>query len=100
MLKDLNLSQENDVEVVSAGIRDEVFFNDDYDSDSEDELKTPLPLRTVDKQSLNVKLECIGVEVGRRIAERLMLDRSQLLPELLDVMKFICKEFWLFVYKK
>lgn len=48
---------------------------------------------------LHIALEGVGVRVGRALAERLTSDRPPMV-ESLDVMKWICKEFWNEVFLK
>ncbi|CAN8009172.1 unnamed protein product, partial [Ixodes pacificus] len=45
------------------------------------------------------KLEQIGFSTGYRLVEKLTKDWPRFKTEL-DVIKFICKEFWSAVYKK
>ncbi|KAL0587701.1 hypothetical protein ABG067_002720 [Albugo candida] len=45
------------------------------------------------------KLEGLGFDVGYRFAERYAKDRPRMTMPL-DVIKFICKEFWISVFKK
>ena len=42
---------------------------------------------------------CAGFRVGRQLAERCTWDRPRLVEQL-DVMKFICKEFWIELFQK
>lgn len=44
-------------------------------------------------EELHAKLEAAGFAVGRRYAERLALARDRPI-EVLDVVKFVCREFW------
>ncbi|GAX76585.1 hypothetical protein CEUSTIGMA_g4031.t1 [Chlamydomonas eustigma] len=44
-------------------------------------------------------LEAIGMRVGKQLAERYTKDRPRL-GETLEVIKFLCKDFWLLVFKK
>eukprot|EP00803_Ostreobium_quekettii_P006921 evm.model.scf_318.6 EVM.evm.TU.scf_318.6 scf_318:28602-32904(+) len=44
-------------------------------------------------------LEAIGFRVGRQLAERYTRDRPRL-GDSLEVIKFICKEFWQSLFKK
>eukprot|EP00762_Andalucia_godoyi_P004766 ANDGO_03590.mRNA.1 Uncharacterized protein C13G6.05c len=46
------------------------------------------------------KLVALGRSVGYRIAERLARQRSQRMPEDLDVVKFLCREFWTLLFRK
>ncbi|KAK2150035.1 hypothetical protein LSH36_427g06049 [Paralvinella palmiformis] len=45
------------------------------------------------------KLEALGFRVGQSIVERITKDLPRFKDEL-DVMKFVCKDFWTVVYKK
>ncbi|XP_029975264.1 trafficking protein particle complex subunit 6b isoform X2 [Salarias fasciatus] len=45
------------------------------------------------------KLEAMGFRVGQGLMERLTKDTARFKDEL-DVMKFICKDFWTCVFKK
>lgn len=44
-------------------------------------------------------IEAIGFRVGRQLVERYSKDRSRM-AEPLDVIKFICRDFWTEVFKK
>uniref|UniRef100_A0A383WPL0 Trafficking protein particle complex subunit 6B n=1 Tax=Tetradesmus obliquus TaxID=3088 RepID=A0A383WPL0_TETOB len=44
-------------------------------------------------------LQAVGVRVGRQLAERYSRDKPRL-GDTLEVVKFICKDFWLAVFKK
>ena len=45
-------------------------------------------------------LSCsVGFRVGRQLAERYTWERPRLVEQL-DVMKFICKEFWIELFQK
>ncbi|OQR92012.1 trafficking protein particle complex subunit 6B [Thraustotheca clavata] len=48
---------------------------------------------------LTAKLEAFGYDVGYRFVERFSRDRPRLL-EPLDIIKFICKDFWIHIFKK
>ncbi|KAF0975820.1 hypothetical protein FDP41_005147 [Naegleria fowleri] len=45
-------------------------------------------------------VERMGYNVGLRIAEKLTKDRTTRFADDLDIIKFICKEFWLEVFRK
>ena len=47
----------------------------------------------------HAKLEGVGVQMGLRVAERLARDKPRFV-ENLEVVKFICKEFWTAMFKK
>ncbi|OWZ00324.1 Transmembrane protein [Phytophthora megakarya] len=51
------------------------------------------------REAVIVKLEAMGYDVGCRFAERAARDRSRML-EPLDVIKFVCKDFWIAIFKK
>jgi hypothetical protein len=44
-------------------------------------------------------LEAVGVRVGRQLAERQTKDKPRL-GDTLEIIKFVCKEFWQAVFKK
>ncbi|KAL2316460.1 TRAPP complex subunit Trs33 [Schizosaccharomyces pombe] len=44
-------------------------------------------------------LESIGFQVGRKITERLLLNRNRI-TETTDVMRFLCRELWPIVFRK
>ncbi|ETW07236.1 hypothetical protein H310_01802 [Aphanomyces invadans] len=48
---------------------------------------------------LTAKLEAFGYDVGYRFVERFSRDRPRML-EPLDVIKFLCKDFWIHIFKK
>lgn len=50
-------------------------------------------------EELHAKLEAAGFAVGRRYAERLALNRERP-TEVLDVVKFVCREFWTEIHLK
>jgi len=52
-----------------------------------------------DPNELLSKLEFIGFSTGYRLIERLLKDSPRFKDEL-DTVKFICKDFWVAVYKK
>ncbi|KAG0364490.1 transport protein particle component [Gamsiella multidivaricata] len=45
------------------------------------------------------KLEMIGFRVGERLIERISKDRMRFTDNL-EVIKFVCKEVWMFLFKK
>ena len=49
--------------------------------------------------SATQKLEHLGFNVGLRLAERYTKEKGRFY-EPLEMIKFICKEFWLEIYKK
>lgn len=50
-------------------------------------------------QHASRKIEQIGFEVGVRLVERYTKDRPRF-ADTLEIIKFICKEFWMEVYRK
>ncbi|CAH1262469.1 trafficking protein particle complex subunit 6b-like [Branchiostoma lanceolatum] len=55
--------------------------------------------KTADEEKCIPILENMGYRVGHSLAERFTKDSSRFKDEL-DIMKFICKDFWTSVYKK
>ncbi|ESN98876.1 hypothetical protein HELRODRAFT_155914 [Helobdella robusta] len=53
----------------------------------------------LDKDICLSKLELLGFRVGHSIVERLTKDSPRFKEEL-DIMKFICKDFWSVLFKK
>ncbi|KAG2510753.1 hypothetical protein JM16_008449 [Phytophthora kernoviae] len=53
----------------------------------------------VHREAIIMKLEAMGYDVGCRFAERVTRDRPRML-EPLDVIKFVCKDFWISIFKK
>lgn len=45
------------------------------------------------------RLEAFGVEVGNRLVERYTMERDRLEADL-DIVKFVCKDFWELTFKK
>ncbi|RKO94198.1 transport protein particle component, Bet3 family protein [Blyttiomyces helicus] len=52
-----------------------------------------------DKEAAYFKLEALGYRVGMALVERFTKDRPRFIDNL-DVVKFICKELWITVFKK
>lgn len=50
-------------------------------------------------QEVRARLEALGVDVGTRLIERCAMERERLEADL-DVVKFICKDFWEQTFKK
>ncbi|KAG0299090.1 Trafficking protein particle complex subunit 33 [Dissophora globulifera] len=50
-------------------------------------------------EAVYYKLEMIGFRVGERLIEKISKDRMRFTDNL-DVVKFICKEVWMFLFKK
>jgi hypothetical protein len=44
-------------------------------------------------------IELTGYDIGRRFTERMTRDRERLV-DILDVIKFLCREFWSEVFRK
>ena len=57
------------------------------------------PPSTSQLQQASRKIEAVGFQVGQRLAERYTKDRPRL-GDTLEIIKFICKEFWVEVYRK
>uniref|UniRef100_A0A7S4M9V0 Trafficking protein particle complex subunit 6B n=1 Tax=Prymnesium polylepis TaxID=72548 RepID=A0A7S4M9V0_9EUKA len=55
---------------------------------------TPMQLQRAGR-----KIESVGFQVGQRLAERYTKD-SPRFTETLDIIKFICKDFWFEIYRK
>ncbi|CEG44208.1 Transport protein particle (TRAPP) complex subunit [Plasmopara halstedii] len=51
------------------------------------------------REAFIIKLEAMGYDVGSRFAERIARDRPRMV-ESLDVIKFVCKDFWIAIFKK
>ncbi|CAH0473654.1 unnamed protein product [Peronospora belbahrii] len=64
----------------------------------EDIIPTPEEA-AVHREAVIVKLEAMGYDVGYRLAEKEARDISRML-EPLDVIKFVCKDFWIAIFKK
>ena len=54
---------------------------------------------TAQLQHASRKIEAIGFQVGVRLIERYTKDRPRF-TDTLEIIKFICKDFWMEVYKK
>ncbi|TPX46626.1 hypothetical protein SeLEV6574_g03131 [Synchytrium endobioticum] len=52
-----------------------------------------------DKEAVYFKLESVGYRVGLAMAERFTKDRPRFTDNL-DAVKFICKDFWIAIFKK
>ncbi|TPX64151.1 hypothetical protein SpCBS45565_g06130 [Spizellomyces sp. 'palustris'] len=52
-----------------------------------------------DKEAAYFKLESLGYRVGMAMVERITRDRPRFL-DTLDVVKFICKDYWIALFKK
>ncbi|KAI8920868.1 transport protein particle complex subunit [Powellomyces hirtus] len=53
----------------------------------------------MDKEAAYFKLENLGYQLGMAMVERITKDRPRFLDNL-DVVKFICKDFWIALFKK
>jgi len=58
-----------------------------------------LPETEVFKDSVYFRLEKLGFRVGLGLTERFSRDRPRLTDNL-DVIKFLCKDIWMIVFKK
>ncbi|KAI8826255.1 BET3 family protein [Fimicolochytrium jonesii] len=64
------------------------------------DLMRRLPTETEnDKEAAYFKLENLGYRVGVAMVERITRERPRFMDNL-DVVKFICKDFWIAVFKK
>ncbi|KAJ3195469.1 Trafficking protein particle complex subunit 6B [Irineochytrium annulatum] len=52
-----------------------------------------------DREAAYFKLEALGYKVGAAMAERITKERPRFVDSL-DIVKFICKDFWIAVFKK
>eukprot|EP00696_Hemimastix_kukwesjijk_P018416 gnl/Hemi2/7283_TR2480_c0_g1_i1.p1 gnl/Hemi2/7283_TR2480_c0_g1~~gnl/Hemi2/7283_TR2480_c0_g1_i1.p1 ORF type:complete len:159 (+),score=31.41 gnl/Hemi2/7283_TR2480_c0_g1_i1:50-526(+) len=50
-------------------------------------------------EALHAKLERLGFQVGQRLAEKYTQDRPRF-SDNVEIIKFICKEFWIEIFKK
>ena len=50
-------------------------------------------------QQASVRLEALGFDVGYRYIERSTKDRARL-SSTLDIIKYLCKDFWLQIFRK
>ena len=57
------------------------------------------PPSTAQLQQASRKIEAVGFQVGQRLAQRYTKDRQRL-GDTLEIIKFICKDFWMEVYRK
>ena len=55
--------------------------------------------KTIGKNEANTKLEQMGFRVGQSLMERFTKDTARFKDEL-DMMKFICKDFWIVLFGK
>lgn len=51
------------------------------------------------KEALFAKLEAGGYDIGRRLAEKLTWDKPRMAADL-DVFKWLCRKFWVEVFRK
>ena len=54
---------------------------------------------TSQQQHASRKIEAIGFQVGMRLVDRYTRDRPRF-TDTLEIIKFICKDFWMEVYRK
>ncbi|KAI5803248.1 transport protein particle component [Geopyxis carbonaria] len=52
-----------------------------------------------EREAMFYKLETLGFKVGQGLVERFSRDRARMV-ETLDVIKFICKDLWMIVFRK
>ena len=57
---------------------------------------TPTPMQL---QRAGRKVEAVGFQVGQRLAERYTKEGPRF-TDTLDIIKFICKDFWFEIYRK
>jgi len=84
------------MEIVSQILRHERELN--ADKEKEDSLKAASIGETASSNCV-AKLEYLGFQVGQRLIERFTKDTPRFKDEL-EVMKFLCKDFWCGVFKK
>ncbi|GAM27416.1 hypothetical protein SAMD00019534_105920 [Acytostelium subglobosum LB1] len=53
-----------------------------------------------DKTQIAKRLEKLGFKVGHKLVDKLSIDPTTLYTDPLDIVKFICKVFWMAVFKK
>ncbi len=64
-------------------------------------LAMPLPSSQLDSNTVLIqRLDSMGFDVGFRYVEKILSLQKFLGTEPLDVVKFVCKEFWEEVFKK
>eukprot|EP01038_Epipyxis_sp_PR26KG_P004715 gene4715-6619_t len=63
-------------------------------------LTVPVAQTNDQSTAINQRLDQMGYEVGYRIIERISANQKYIGSEPLDLVKFICKEFWEEVFKK
>ena len=56
-------------------------------------------IRKPDQELAFYRIERIGFQVGQRLVDRLILGH-RLFADQLDVLKYICKEYWLTLFHK
>lgn len=61
-------------------------------------------IETMEEEELRDKafftIEQMGFEVGMRMMERLAISRPHLFIDILDIFKFLCKDFWTLIFGK
>lgn len=57
------------------------------------------PETTLFKETVHYRLESLGYRVGMGLSERFSRDRPRFTDQL-DVIKFLCKDLWMVVFKK
>ena len=61
-----------------------------------DVLLSPL----IASDDVTVRVELLGVDVGLRLTEILMLRTNSKIVDILDIMKFVCRDVWKVLYGK
>ena len=61
-----------------------------------DVLQSPL----IASDDVTVRIELLGVDVGLRLTEILMLKTNSKIVDILDIMKFVCRDVWKVLYGK
>ncbi|KAI9189887.1 hypothetical protein H9P43_001320 [Blastocladiella emersonii ATCC 22665] len=62
-------------------------------------LEASTPHASGDREAVYFKLEMLGYNVGQRLVERMAKDHARF-KDTLDVVKFICKDFWTALFRK
>lgn len=63
----------------------------------------PVSVEEVDSDAVFYKIELLGYQVGQRLCEKLIFtaaNQMPMRPEQIDVLKFLCKEFWTSIFGK
>lgn len=79
------------------------------DCKKQDTLKSQNNIDPQDNESAFYRIERVGFDVGQRYIQRLIFDIGQenntkskhcIFPEAMDIVKFLCKEFWISLFGK